>query len=94
MWLLTTSNPDEPSLVWVNGSKEKSYAILSHTWNHDYELTFQEMQIGAGREKSGYTKIRGTCAQAGKGGYEYVWIDTACINKESSAELTEAINSM
>lgn len=80
--------------MWVNGPKEKSYAILSHTWNHGNELTFQEMQTGAGREKSGYTKIRGTCAQAAKDGHNYVWIDTVCINKESSAELTEAINSM
>lgn len=27
-------------------------------------------------------------------GYEYVWIDTCCIDKTSSAELSEAINSM
>ncbi|KAI5460550.1 hypothetical protein BGZ63DRAFT_340141, partial [Mariannaea sp. PMI_226] len=27
-------------------------------------------------------------------GYEYIWIDTCCIDKTSSAELSEAINSM
>lgn len=32
--------------------------------------------------------------QAAKDGFKHVWIDTVCINKESSAELTEAINSM
>jgi hypothetical protein len=26
--------------------------------------------------------------------YRWVWVDTYCINKESSAELSEAINSM
>ena len=27
-------------------------------------------------------------------GYKWVWIDTCCIDKTSSAELSEAINSM
>ena len=27
-------------------------------------------------------------------GYEYIWIDSCCINKDSSSELSEAINSM
>ena len=41
-----------------------------------------------------YVKIDGCCAQAIKDGYSYVWIDTICIDKSSSAELSEAINSM
>ncbi|KAI0871149.1 hypothetical protein GGS24DRAFT_492441 [Hypoxylon argillaceum] len=32
--------------------------------------------------------------QLQESGYSYVWIDTCCIDKSSSAELTEAINSM
>ena len=39
-------------------------------------------------------KIRYCCALAAAKGYEYVWIDTCCIDKTSSAELSEAINSM
>ncbi|KAK7414942.1 hypothetical protein QQX98_006267 [Neonectria punicea] len=35
-----------------------------------------------------------TCQLALQASIEYVWIDTCCINKSSSAELTEAINSM
>ncbi|KAI6022259.1 hypothetical protein BKA83DRAFT_53929, partial [Pisolithus microcarpus] len=35
-----------------------------------------------------------TCEQARKDGYEWLWIDTRCIDKRSSAELSEAINSM
>ncbi|KAI6041068.1 hypothetical protein EDC04DRAFT_2566167, partial [Pisolithus marmoratus] len=31
---------------------------------------------------------------ARKNGLNWVWIDTCCINKESSSELSEAINSM
>ncbi|KAI0651203.1 heterokaryon incompatibility protein-domain-containing protein [Trametes meyenii] len=40
------------------------------------------------------SKIRGACEVARTYGYYYLWIDACCINKESSAELTEAINSM
>lgn len=66
------------------------YAILSHTWGSN-ELTFKQM------EQSGYVssrKIDGCCEQALKDGLAYVWVDTCCIDKSSSAELSEAINSM
>ncbi|RDX47125.1 HET-domain-containing protein [Lentinus brumalis] len=39
-------------------------------------------------------KIRRCCELAEKHGYKWVWIDTCCIDKTSSAELSEAINSM
>jgi hypothetical protein len=42
----------------------------------------------------GYKKIEFTCKQAAKDGVEYVWVDTCCIDKSSSAELSESINSM
>ena len=46
------------------------------------------------RGRLGYKKIVDTCEQAEKDGYEWVWVDTCCIDKRSSAELSEAINSM
>jgi len=42
----------------------------------------------------GYRKIRECCELARARGYQYLWIDTCCIDKRSSAELSEAINSM
>ncbi|KAI0707029.1 hypothetical protein C8Q76DRAFT_860252 [Earliella scabrosa] len=39
-------------------------------------------------------KIRDACAFAFADGYHYIWIDSCCIDKTSSAELSEAINSM
>ncbi|KAI0658003.1 HET-domain-containing protein [Cubamyces menziesii] len=39
-------------------------------------------------------KIRGCCALARRHGYRWVWIDSCCIDKTSSTELSEAINSM
>ena len=74
-----------------------AYAILSHTWGED-ECSFQDMiSIDPEDEvqrKSGFAKIRFTCDQAKGDGYEYAWIDTCCIDKSSSTELSEAINSM
>ncbi|KAH8901906.1 HET-domain-containing protein [Coniochaeta sp. PMI_546] len=73
------------------------YAILSHTWG-DEEVTFQDMTCNkqaAARKKGYYSKILGACDQARvEDGLEWVWVDTCCIDKSSSAELSEAINSM
>lgn len=44
--------------------------------------------------KAGYHKVVYACRQAIEDGYQYIWIDTCCIDKSSSAELSEAINSM
>src|SRR5256714_4011235 len=71
------------------------YAILSHTWGDD-EVLFQDMQgdRSVAKSKSGYKKIKNSCARAARDGFDYIWIDTCCIDKSSSAELSEAINSM
>jgi len=69
------------------------YAILSHTWADD-EVTLREMQDGHTTDKKGYYKIYACCSVARDRGFEHIWIDTCCIDKTSSAELSEAINSM
>ncbi|OBT80384.1 hypothetical protein VF21_00896 [Pseudogymnoascus sp. 05NY08] len=69
------------------------YAVLSHRW-HDGEVSLQEMQNGTAVERPGYVKIVQTCALATRDGLGYVWVDTCCIDKTSSAELSVAINSM
>ncbi|KXX74108.1 Vegetative incompatibility protein HET-E-1 [Madurella mycetomatis] len=69
------------------------YAILSHTWG-DQEVTFQEIDMPEREKKKGFAKILGCCRQAQMDLIEWVWIDTCCIDKSSSAELSEAINSM
>jgi hypothetical protein len=79
---------------------ELPYAILSHTWANE-EVLFQDIEglnietiPSRIKQKLGYKKIEACCAQAARDGFEYVWIDTCCIDKRSSAELSEAINSM
>ncbi|PTB48654.1 hypothetical protein M431DRAFT_546317, partial [Trichoderma harzianum CBS 226.95] len=70
------------------------YAILSHTWGPE-EVTFADLTNPSTRAtRSDFAKIKQTCEKALKGGFSYAWIDTCCINKESSSELSEAINSM
>ncbi|KAK4158897.1 ankyrin repeat-containing domain protein [Cladorrhinum sp. PSN259] len=69
------------------------YAILSHAWGED-ELTMQDIQASCEQTKKGYSKVVNCCSRAKADNFEYVWIDTCCIDKTSSAELSEAINSM
>lgn len=69
------------------------YAILSHTWG-DEEVTFQDIDLPEGTQKKGYAKILGCCKQARLDSLEWAWVDTCCIDKTSSVELSEAINSM
>jgi hypothetical protein len=77
----------------------KEYAILSHTWGPE-ELSFQELlaieQDATHRSaaKAGYLKLQGACRKARSAGIDHIWIDTCCIDKTSSTELSEAINSM
>lgn len=69
------------------------YAILSHTWGLE-EVIFKDMADGNGTSKAGFDKIRFCGEQARRDGLQYFWVDTCCIDKSSSAELAEAINSM
>ncbi|KAL8955751.1 MAG: hypothetical protein Q9193_006510, partial [Seirophora villosa] len=69
------------------------YAILSHRWGSD-EASFKDFEKGIQHTRSGFGKIRGFCNLALESQYDWAWVDTCCIDKSSSAELTEAINSM
>ena len=71
-------------------NKTTAYAILSHRWVEDTEVDYEEMVILARmdveerneiRQRPGYWKIWGTCQQAKRAGYEWVWMDTCCIDK-------------
>ncbi|KAI4699054.1 hypothetical protein J4E81_004945 [Alternaria sp. BMP 2799] len=74
-------------------SGKYTYAILSHTWGPE-EITFNEMETKPDEHKAGWRKLDLSCKQAKEDGYDYVWCDTCCIDKSSSAELSESINSM
>ena len=70
------------------------YAILSHTWRKS-EISFQDMTGCADvQSKPEYDKIRDSSREALRYKLDFIWIDSCCIDKSSSAELSEAINSM
>ncbi|KAI8992940.1 heterokaryon incompatibility protein-domain-containing protein [Trametes punicea] len=92
----------------INDPRNIPYAILSHVWTKKDHLSppeqsFRELQEIQNDYKDGPVpldeprlcpKIRDLCRTAQADGYEFAWLDTACIDKSSSAELQEAINSM
>jgi hypothetical protein len=95
MRLLELNSDGEFSLTELYGNKTPPYAILSHTWSADNEeVTFVDLMDGVGKSKPGYNKIRFCGEQARYDGIQHFWVDTCCIDKSSSSELTEAINSM
>ncbi|KAM5532620.1 hypothetical protein V8D89_010342 [Ganoderma adspersum] len=73
------------------------YPILSHVWSKDLkdEQTFQETKaLSAECANTGENpaKIRQFCTLAES--HQWAWVDTCCIDKSSSSEFSEAINSM
>ncbi|KAI3319502.1 heterokaryon incompatibility protein-domain-containing protein [Xylariaceae sp. AK1471] len=92
-------------LRWFWEGERPRYAILSHTWlSTSGEVSFQEFEAvlktpnhpstDSVESKPGYRKIQQFCDAADKLGFDWGWVDTCCIDKASSAELSEAINSM
>ena len=93
MRLLQYNDGDLSLTTFFADKIPQKYAILSHTWGAE-EVTFEDLQKRTYRKKAGYKKIRFCREQARRDGLQYFWVDTCCIDKSSSAELTEAINSM
>ena len=101
MWMLRT---DRAELHFFQdlSSVPSGYAILSHTWNESGEQSWQDVKAISKRcqflkqnpRDHVSPKIRSCCIRAERDGYTWVWIDTCCIDKTSSTELSEAINSM
>ena len=99
MWLL---HSNDLRFEQFYGLSTPPYAILSHRWGDD-EISLQDLQaaiktksnvINGAFVAANFWKIQKTREEARASEIDWVWIDTCCINKESSAELSEAINSM
>ena len=93
-------NAENHQLETFPESSGVEFAILSHTWWADAdEVTFQDFPLSledgsTEKFRRGFEKVQMTCELARRKGYHYMWIDMCCIDKSSSAELSEAINSM
>lgn len=91
-------NTDTLSFEEFFDSKTPPYAILSHTWGNE-EMSLIEMLNGDTvipnkKQKAGHAKIMSFCRLAKSHDLRYGWVDSCCIDKRNSAELSEAINSM
>ncbi|RDX45548.1 HET-domain-containing protein, partial [Lentinus brumalis] len=101
MWLLSTDRAELTFFPTVEAARQQVYAILSHVWGPS-EQSFQETQryrleckaSGENPRNRSTAKVKESCVLAQRHGYRWIWNDTCCIDKTSSAELSEAINSM
>jgi hypothetical protein len=94
MRLLRRRSDNDFELVTFDTDDLPPYATLSHTWADGEEVTYNELVAGTGKSKAGYVKIRFCGERAAQDGLQYFWVDTCCINKFTSDELSTAINSM
>ncbi|KAK9780544.1 putative Heterokaryon incompatibility protein-domain-containing protein [Seiridium cardinale] len=89
-------NTRTPKLETFLGRGKPKYAILSHTWGND-EVLYEDVRnspVSVWSKKAGGSKVQRSAGTALKNDLYYIWVDTCCIDKSSSAELSEAINSM
>ncbi|KAK8071493.1 HET-domain-containing protein [Apiospora hydei] len=94
MRLLNTSTFQLRRLT--EGELAPPYAALSHCWGTD-EVVYDDLQNTSidWSQKHGFRKLMGACAEAVRNHQlDWLWADTVCIDRSSSAELSESINSM
>jgi hypothetical protein len=78
------------------GDNTPPYVAASHRWLSDSEATFRDVRDRRNTHSKGYRKVKAFARyiQDNIPHVKWLWMDTCCINKESAAELSEAINSM
>lgn len=106
MRLLCQESDGTYSLTKFDSSEIPPYTILSHTWGPDHEeVIFPDLNQASrskktkrkghmAERKKGFEKLDFCAKQTAKDNLKYFWIDTCCIDKSSSEEITESINSM
>lgn len=66
---------------------------MSHTLSEE-EVSYQLLSKPEPKSLTGYRKLTAFCRSAAAQSWKYTWVDTCCIDKTSSAEVSEAINSI
>jgi hypothetical protein len=97
MRLINTTTFKQEQFLQHELEGQTEYAILSHRWLGRGEITFKDYtadRLTSDEKSPALDKIRGACKAAQFWDVEWIWIDNVCIDKSSSAELTESINSM
>lgn len=82
MRLLTVDFDGKLVLRVFDGDHVPKYAIVSHIWHIDdnQEVSFQDLESSAIKNKAGYAKTYFCQKQAAADGLLYFWIDTYCRN--------------
>jgi hypothetical protein len=80
-------------------NQDLRYAIFSHSWQKD-EVLFADVAepdralSEATKNKSGFVKLETCCRIALDHGLHYVWSDTCCVDRNSSADVSESVNAL
>ncbi|KAF4497031.1 Vegetative incompatibility HET-E-1 [Fusarium agapanthi] len=82
--------------IFDDASAYPPYAILSHCWySSELELTFKDFEdLSQHASKPGYSKIVSACHAAVTQGYDWLWADNVCINKEDEVEKEESTKNL
>lgn len=91
-WSFPTLISDNLPLIIETIIQSTKFAILSHTWEKD-EFLYADFKSG-NTSKRGYVKFYAFCKEAKSLDCPYAWMDSLCINSDSSTELDESIRSM
>lgn len=95
MRLLRIGENNEITFAEVQRVELLDYAILSHTWgDDDDEVTYKDIEENSGHNKYGYKKLIFCGKKARDDQLRYFWVDTCCINKDSSTDVDESLASM
>jgi hypothetical protein len=77
-----------------NEAAAPRYAAISHTWGPD-EVVFKDLvNFQYATLRGGFAKLQGACLTVIKLGIEWIWIDTVCIDRSSSVEVSDSVNSI
>ncbi|KAI6028796.1 hypothetical protein F5J12DRAFT_715069, partial [Pisolithus orientalis] len=83
-------------LIRTEVSRHFRFVMLSHRWGEG-EPSLRNVDghpIYGMSSNGGFGKLQAFCLVACERGYLWAWSDTCCIDKDSSAEVQEAIGSM
>ncbi|KAI5989363.1 hypothetical protein EDD15DRAFT_1321540 [Pisolithus albus] len=89
--------PDQRTkLIHTTISGYFQFVTFSHRWGEGEPLLrdVKGHSIYGMPTEGGFGKLQAFCLRACEQGYLWAWSDTCCIDKDSSAELQEAIGSM
>ncbi|KAH7026386.1 heterokaryon incompatibility, partial [Microdochium trichocladiopsis] len=78
----------------LDHNKVPPYAILSHTWIHGQEVTYEDLRQRRHQNAAGWRKVDFCLAQIQRDGLRHCWIDSCCINKAHPDEKHGAFNAM